>query len=313
MEHFTVGYTKTINEMLHRYLISTWHYKHQVFEINGLMTALLINYDDQKEDEFIVNPNISWEDFLIRMSRVKPDWAYFDKKNIEHLAEQPHKTIGGWEGRTIYFIRGGSNPEFWSEEKAMEDALSLISSGVKMQGPMLYEEAKSISKLIPSGLEHYRIYENFCRISINYLFNEYLGEAKAQDRTEPGNDGTEIRDILAQNRAQSGVFYDLKMKYSCSEILFEAKNKSEITRDDLRQVYCYLKPAIGLWAFIVCRAEQPENIHAYNRTVFKNFTQTRGLIIINDKDIEKMIEMKIRGRDPADYIQEKMSKFIRSI
>ena len=292
-----------VNELLHAYLISTWYYKHEVYEVPDLLTALLVTYDDQQDDEFKVHSRASWQGFLKRMSKVKPDWAGFSIDNMKGLAEKPHMVMGGWEGRTIYMIRGGNHPEHWTVEQAEVDVRALLSAGIRMQGEMIEYEVQNIKKLIPTGRDHYRKYEHSVRVTMNYLFSGHLGEAKPQSRTEPGNEGNEIRDLVCQNRAQTGFWKDLKDKYFCSEILFEAKNETELTRGDLRQIYCYLKPALGLWGFIVCREEQPDKIHAYNRTLFKNFTQTRGVLILTDDDLRKMAGIRLRGRDPSDYIR----------
>jgi len=313
MSHFALEYAERINEFLHSYLVSTWFYKQEIYEVPDLCTALLITYDDQVEDQFEVHSPVTWECFLERMSKVKPDWADFWIENMQGLAQQPHKRMGGWEGRTIYIIRGGSNPEYWPARRAGEDMHGLLSAAAQIHGPLIDAEAQLIDELIPPGKKHYRMYEHFVKVAINYLFVEHLGEAKPQVRTEPGNEGTEIRDLVCQNRSESGFWKDLKDKYSCSEILFDAKNKQQITRNDLRQVYCYLKPAIGLWGFIVCRSQQPDRIHAYNRTLFKNFTQTRGVLILTDDDLRKMIKIRMHGRDPSDYLRDRMSEFVRSV
>lgn len=313
MDHFTGEYVEALNEFFHSFLTSTWNFKFEVYEIPDLLTAVLVTYDDQEDDEFEIDTSISYEDFLQRMSVVKSDWIHFHKENFEAMAEQPHRTMGGWEGRTLYFVRGGSNPEFWTEEKAIEDGQVLLVSNIQMLGSMLFEEAKSIDQLIPRGRDHFKSYEHFVRVCLNYLFSGDLGEAKSQVRTEPGNEGLEIRDLIAQNIAETGFFSDLKTKYSVSEVLFDAKNKDEITRDDLRQVYCYLKPAIGLWGFIVCRSEPSKTIKSYNRTLFQNFSQSRGVLIITDDDIKKMIRMKIRSRDPSDHLSKIMSTFLRGV
>jgi len=313
MNHFTKEYVNEINDFLHTYLTSTWNYRIEVFEIKDLLTAVLVTYDDQVEDSFEISTSLSYDEFLHRMSLVKPDWIQIEKEVFEGLAAKPHKTMGGCEGRTIYFIKGGSNPEYWTPESAIEDARNLLLSSSQLQGPMLLEEVQRIDTLIPRGNEHFRSYEHFVRVCINFLFSGELREAKAQARTEPGNEGTEIRDLIAQNIASEGFFIVLKTKYSSSEILFDAKNKDEISREDLRQVYCYLKPAIGLWGFIVCRTNQPDKVHSYNRTLFQNFIQTRGVLIFTDYDIEKMLKMKIRGRNPSEHLHKLMSDFLRSI
>lgn len=312
--HFALDYAKYVNESLHVGLRSTWNFKHEIYEVSGLVTALLITYDNQRDDEFCVQGKVSWKEFLRRMSRIKPDWAHFSRENGEGFAKRPDKTILGWEGRTIYFIKGGSHPEFWTIEKAREDMVA-FGAGILStpRGELVQAELESAAKLIPVGSEHSRAYENLLRRVVNYVFAGYLGECKAQDRTEPGNEGTEIRDLLCQNRADAGIWRDLKDKYQSSEVLFEAKNKKEVNRDDLRQVYCYLKPALGLWGFVVCRTAQSDKLHAYNRTLFKNFAQSRGVLILADEDLKRMVQMKMRDRDPSDYIRDKYSEFIRSV
>ena len=313
MKHYSIKYSGTVNDILHDVLISTWNYKHEILEIPGLVTALLITYDNQRQDEFIVKSDLTWEKFLNRMSRVKPDWAFFSIENMRGMAEQPHKTMGGWEGRTIYIIKGGSKPEFWTREKAREDINLLISSTTRIHAPLIQHELESAKEQIPPGRKFFRVYEDLVRVTINCLFREHLGEAKFQKRTEAGDYGVEVRDIICQNNSNYGYWKDQKDKYSCSEIIFDAKNKIELSRNDLRQIYCYLKPAIGLWGYIVCRTDQPSKIHAYNRTLYNNFSQKRGVLIISDFDLERMVEIRLRDRDPSDYMREKMSEFITSV
>ncbi len=313
LKHFALEYARRVNGMLHYCMMPTWFYKHEIYEVSGLVTALLITYDDQHDDEFIVQSGGSWQDFLNRMSRLDPKWAGFSRENMEGLAQQPQKTMLGWENRTFYYVKGGSNPEYWTTEHADEDTTILISQSALVQGPMMQAEVEHVHKSIPAGKKHSRRYEDFVRRVINYLFVGHLGECKAQDRTEPGNEGCEIRDLLCQNQAEIGIWKDIKDKYQCSEVLFEAKNEKQLRRDDLRQTYCYLKPALGLWGFVVCRAEQPDKVHAYNRTLFKNFAQTRGVLILTDGDLKQMVKLKLYGQDPSDYLRDRMSEFIRSI
>jgi len=311
--HFLLNYAKYVNELLHGYLVSTWCYKHEIIEISDIATALLITYDNIQDDTYEILSDVDWDSFISRMIRIKPDWAHFSYEVMQKWCEHPDKTMMGWEGRTIYFIKGGKFPEFWSTEKAYIDGMALLSGSVRMYGPMNLHEIENVSKIIPTGQKCFKEYEDFNRKAINFLFIEHLGECKLQQRTEPGNEGLEIRDLICSNKSERGFWADIKQKYSCSEVLFEAKNKDELDRDDLRQTYCYLKPALGLWAFIICRSEQPDKINAYNRTLFKNFNQTRGVLIFSDKDLLRMARMRLRGQDPSNYLTERMAEFIRSI
>ena len=90
--------------------------------------------------------------------------------------------------------------------------LLLFSASQQIIGPLLDFEAQKIKNLIPVGREYFRVYEDFVRVSINFLFSDHIGEAKPQDRTESGNEGLEIRDLICQNRSIQGVWKDLKDK-----------------------------------------------------------------------------------------------------
>ncbi len=311
--HFALKYAKYINELLHDFLVSTWCFKHEIIEISNIATALLITYDNIKDDTYEIFLDVDWDNFISRMSKVKPDWAHFSYEVMEKFSEHPDKTMMGWEGRTIYFIKGGKFPEFWSTEKAHIDGVALLSGSISMYGPMVLNEIENVSKIIPTGQKYFKEYEDFYRKAINFLFMDHLGECKLQQRTEPGNEGLEIRDLICSNKSERGFWADIKQKYSCSEVLFEAKNKNVLDRDDLRQTYCYLKPALGLWAFIICRSEQADIVNAYNRTLFKNFNQSRGVLILSDEDFLRMARLRIRGKDPSNYLVERMAEFIRSI
>ena len=311
--HYALEYAKRVNELLHSYLWPTWFYKHEIYEIPDVATALLITYDKQRDDKFEVRTKVGWNQFLRRMAHVKPDWAHFSLDVMKKLSQHPEKVMGGWEGRTIYFIKGGNNPDYWTMSHAEKDALVLLISGATVWGPMVREQVRRIRELIPVGRSHFRDYEQHVKVVINFLFVKHLGEATPQKRTEPGNEGCEIRDLFCQNRADSGFWKDLKTKYSCTEILFEVKNTDKLRRNDLRQIYCYLKPALGLWGFVVCRKTQPDNIQSYNRTLFKNFAQKRGALILTDDDLLRMVDIKLQGHDPSDYVRDRMSEFTRSI
>src|SRR5438477_11458081 len=174
-------------------------------------------------------------------------------------------------------------------------------------------ETENLREIVPPGSEHFKSFEHIVRVVFNFLFIGELGEGKAQSRTEPEDEGVEIRDLIFANNAESGFWKDLKRKYAASEIVVDAKNKDEVTRDDLRQLYCYLKPALGFWGFIVCRGRQPERMHAFKRALFKNLCQSRGLTILTDDDVRRMVLIAIRGKEAAAYLRDRVSEFVRSL
>jgi hypothetical protein len=313
MDHFINQYADRLNQLLHFASPASRFFKQEIIEVPELLTSILVTYDGVRDDERQFRTGVSWEDFLARMAIVKPDWIHFDRSLMERLREQPEKALCGWEGRTIYFIRGGHNADQWTPAKAKEDCIPLLIASTVGLAKLMQLETESLRECLPVGAEHFQEFEYTVRVTFNFLFRGQLREGRPQSRTEPENEGVEMRDLLFSNISDAGFWKDLKDKYSTSEIVVDAKNKDELTRDDLRQLYCYLKPALGFWGFIVCRSEQPRWVHAFNRTLFKNFNQARGLLVLCDDDLRRMVQIKNRGQDPSEYLQERMADFIRSI
>jgi hypothetical protein len=312
MRHFADSYCDVFNERLHEMLPATWQYRQELHDFGGIGTALLVTYDDVKDDSRVYLSD-TWETFLVRMSQVKPDWADLSKEIMLGLAAMPDKSILGWEGRTIFVIKGGANPQYWTPKQAHEDSAALRFAGQRMQGIAVEAEINSIDVAIPIGNDGATAYERLVRVAFSFLFRDQLTNGRAQVRTEPGNEGVEIRDVIFTNSAERGFWKDLKSKYHCSEVVIDAKNTNDVTRGDLRQIYCYLKPALGLWGFIVCRAPQPEKLHTFNRTLFKNFTQTRGCLILSQDDLRRMVQIAKRGKDASEYLSERMAEFVRGV
>jgi hypothetical protein len=310
MTHFTESYCDELNDILHRVFGGALFFKQEIVVVDGLVTGVLITYDNVRDDvREIVDP-MSRDDFLARMSRIKPDWQTFDLKLLERLE---HRVMMGYEGRTIYFIKSGKNPDQWTITHANKDTTKLVMGSLSMWGGLIRFEVENLRSRIPTGHANFRQFEDQVRVIFNFLFRGDLGEGKAQSRTESKNEGIEIRDIVFANNADSGFWKDLKDKYSATEIVVDAKNTETLTRDDLRQLYCYLKPALGFWGIIVCRQPPPRAIEAFNRTLYQNFAQQRGVLILSDDDLRRMVEIANRGDCPSSYMRERMSEFIRGV
>jgi hypothetical protein len=195
MTHFIDEFADRVNEILHEYQ-GTRFFKQEIVEVPGLLAGLLITYDGVRDDSRETRDRMSRTEFLERMSLVKPDWRDFDLRLMEELGKQPHRGMNGWEGRTIYFLKGGSHPEQWTAAQADSIAMALLKASAHLLGPMIQWEAEHLKENIPTGREHFRQYEHQVRVIWNFLFMGELGEGQFQSRTEPENEGVEIRDIV---------------------------------------------------------------------------------------------------------------------
>ena len=74
MPHFLEEYAESLNDILHDTLGGTLFYKQELIEVPGLLTGLVVTYDDVRDDIREVHDQLSWEAFVNRMSMVKADW-----------------------------------------------------------------------------------------------------------------------------------------------------------------------------------------------------------------------------------------------
>ena len=136
MAHFISAYADRVTEILHEWA-GPLFFKQEIVEVPGLVAGLLVTYDAIKDDTRETHDGLTWEAFLERMSVVKPDWRHFDRKVMERLGREPQKGIGGWEGRTIYFLKGGSHPEQWTEAGAEQALIPLLMGSTVLWGSLI--------------------------------------------------------------------------------------------------------------------------------------------------------------------------------
>jgi hypothetical protein len=228
MDHFVDQYADRLNELLHFASPANRFFKQEIIEVPELLTAIVVTYDGVRDDEREIRTDVSWDDFLARMAVVKPDWIHFDRNSMVRLGEQRDKTFCGWEGRTIYFIRGGHNADQWSPAKAKEDFIPLLMASTVGLGKLMQLETEHLRESVPVGAEHFQEFEYAVRVTFNFLFRGVLGEGQPQSRTEPEDEGLEIRDLLFSNTSSSGFWKDLKDKYAASEIGVDAKKQGRV-------------------------------------------------------------------------------------
>ena len=191
------------------------------------------------------------------MAIIKEDWKNFDRGNLEGLVAKPEKTIVGWESRTIYFLRGGSSPASGPASGPRRCNTHCLRGRTRAAAAHSRTSSKPPRTGSPQAETTSVSTNTSCAWSGTTCSGITWGRAGAgQNRARAGRCGNSRPRVA--NRANSGFWKDLKDKYKASEIVVDAKNTDNLTRDDLRQLYCYLKPALGYWGFTACRANHSQ-------------------------------------------------------
>jgi orotate phosphoribosyltransferase len=163
---------------------------------------------------------------------------------------------------------------------------------------------------IKSGHKDFRKYEDIVSRIFQYLFIPPLKPPLSQ---KPTLDSHERRDLLLPNTGE-GFFYEhLRTRYQSEFIVIECKNFSgKIGKKEVGQLRLYArKKSIGRFGILVSR-KTPSKSALKER--FNAFQDDDALILfIDDKILYELIDIKIKGKDPADFLDKMRLEFLSSI
>jgi len=155
-----------------------------------------------------------------------------------------------------------------------------------------------------------RKYELICTDIIKYLFNSEFTRISPQHKT---NDDMFRMDLLCSIKGNS-VFWEFLINfYRTKFVVFEFKNYEDcITQNLVYITEKYLFPiALRNVAFIISRKGFDKN--AYNASIGCLRENGKLIIGLNDADLIYMIEEKANGREPSDYLLDKVELLLMSV
>ncbi|MDQ5825061.1 MAG: hypothetical protein M3441_12765 [Chloroflexota bacterium] len=165
---------------------------------------------------------------------------------------------------------------------------------------------------IPSGSTGATLYQQWVYEVLNYLFEPELTDGSLEVETFLG---TERRDIIYTNEAETSFWAFVRNTYATPVIMFEVKNVQELQLDHVNQTAAYLGARLGMLGFIVTRNAAGANIERKVYTIYNDSpTIPKKLILImNDEDLLSMIKLKQENEAPVRYIQRLYRKFVTSV
>lgn len=162
----------------------------------------------------------------------------------------------------------------------------------------------------PTGRQHCNEFEDIGVEIFTYLFSPPLEEPDTQSRTA---DGVERRDALFPIGLPKPVsfWFKMLMKYNSQFIVVEFKNyTSDAQSSFIDQVDRYLNRAIGHFGIVWTRNNIPDNI--LNNQLRKLTEDNKIIIVVNDDDVKKMIELKMQNTSPEFILQNKINTLLKS-
>lgn len=213
-----------------------------------------------------------------------------------------------WDGRKLYYyfreeeidlreiIQGDFNIKYVKTRKKTE------KSNIEKKGKSLIKTLNNIR----CGKNEWSKYQRLCSDILEFLFSPplELSSYEAFDYTRSNR-----RDIILENPADQGFWYNIKNTYYADYIIIDAKNHCKpIGKKSVIEIGHYLKKhGCGLFGILLTRKGLSKPADMARRELW--ISDHKLIIILSDKDIINMIEYKMDNKSPEDIIYQLITKF----
>lgn len=157
---------------------------------------------------------------------------------------------------------------------------------------------------IPEGKEGASLYEDWVLRAIKILFHNSI----KNPQLHPNGNAISRRDIVGTIDSQKGFWARVNRDYNCRQVLFEAKNYSELTNDDVRQVVSYLSGNYGDFGIIVPRRRQEAPTKTEVGWIREVWYSSKKMIFIIPHSLLIQCISKQRSKNRYDYTEDALSK-----
>jgi hypothetical protein len=142
----------------------------------------------------------------------------------------------------------------------------------------------------------------------NYLFEPELTDGKMEAETYLG---TERRDIIYTNEAETSFWGYVRTSYNSLLIMLENKNVEKVELEHINQTASYLGVRLGMLGFIVTRKSPGDNIIRKTYSIFNDTPSLprKIILILSDEDLKLMIRLKQENKSPSKHIQNIYKQF----
>lgn len=168
-----------------------------------------------------------------------------------------------------------------------------------------YELQKSLSAL-PSG--DGLAFEQVCRQILEYIFADCYETLNVREQVQSFN-GIRRRDFIVDNLHPRNPLLKSLSEQGVTYLLFDAKNyEKEMSISDLDTFFSYIQenPKFGKVGILLTRKGIKDNAktHIFHRLIGNH----DEVIVLDQSDLSKMIDLRSTARDPLQVIEDKITE-----
>jgi hypothetical protein len=188
-----------------------------------------------------------------------------------------------------------------SELSALQDRAKL-----KEHAELLKQELA----VLRAGNEDAYKYQDLVHRILTFCFHPHLTDGKPQERTHAG---TIIRDLVFTNEGTRNFWRYLMQSHGNMFVVFELKNKNEITGSDVDQIATYLGDTMGRFGLLVSRTLEGSTSFNRRKYIFNKEAPRKVILHLSDKNLVELLDLRSALADVTDFIQNLYRKFMVSI
>ncbi|WP_345947658.1 hypothetical protein ABDD95_12445 [Mucilaginibacter sp. PAMB04274] len=163
---------------------------------------------------------------------------------------------------------------------------------------------------IAGGRPGWREYELKCIEILKYLFSQDLDNWNTQHTTD---DELSRFDMVCRIVSQNDFWKSLVQSFQSRYVLFEFKNYIDAIGQDqiyTTERYLYLRGLRSVGFVIAKNGGKPQALKAAKGALREH---GKLIIILDNNDLCKMVDMKVEGKIPSDYLSQKLDDFLISL
>jgi len=172
------------------------------------------------------------------------------------------------------------------------------------------QELQADLKSLPCGWDNASRFEDIVGDIIRLCFFRSLVNVEEKSRDV---EGRVVRDWIAANRARSGFWELIRMRYRATQVVWECKNFEDLDSRAFQQASYYMTKEIGHFAVLCFRGTEKEKHYYQHVKRIANEKDGGIVLLLNDKDLQVFLRQAIKGKITEDHIHDQYDITTRAI
>ncbi|MFQ2588788.1 P-loop ATPase, Sll1717 family [Aeromonas caviae] len=193
-----------------------------------------------------------------------------------------------------------------AEEINDEYDISVVSENSAIRNKTIGQITTHLDQ-IPHGSEGAFEFEQWCLDALRIVFASHLTDIKKH----PNGSAVQRRDIIGTNGGKSDFWRRVLEDYKVRQVVFDAKNYSDLGASEYRQLQSYLTGVYGKLGFIINRDDDEVLKVGKDLDWTREMHQSHQVLILKlpAKFISKLLQ-KLRNPEKHDAIDSQMGKLL---